>query len=146
MPLVFRGIGFGELEGKGVFLGWILRVWVCKNLVISPWHGVEWGCQDLISYESHRMNRVFSVWLIHNQTLIKSLFQRKNTLLPKLKLLTLKSDRRCGQNRDFRTHLKRLCRETVCFSKKDDMHYGIIKAYIFLRNEFGSLVKVEHTF
>ncbi|WP_109745086.1 IS1 family transposase [Arcicella aurantiaca] len=22
-------------------------------------------------------------------------------------------------NRDFRTHLKRLCRETVCFSKKD---------------------------
>jgi insertion element IS1 protein InsB len=50
------------------------------------------------------------------------------------------------RNRDFRTHLKRLCRETVCFSKKDDMHYGIIKAYIFLRNKFGSLVKAEHTF
>ncbi len=38
------------------------------------------------------------------------------------------------KNRDFRTHLKRLCRETVCFSKKDDMHYGIIKAYIHYRN------------
>ncbi len=38
------------------------------------------------------------------------------------------------RNRDFRTHLKRLARETVCFSKKDDMHYGIIKAYINYRN------------
>ncbi len=38
------------------------------------------------------------------------------------------------KNRDFRTHLKRLCRETVCFSKKDDMHYGVIKAYIHYRN------------
>jgi len=38
------------------------------------------------------------------------------------------------RNRDFRTHLKRLCRETVCFSKKDDMHYGIIKTYIEYRN------------
>ena len=38
------------------------------------------------------------------------------------------------RNRDFRTHLKRLCRETVCFSKKDDLHYGFIKAYIFKRN------------
>jgi len=38
------------------------------------------------------------------------------------------------KNRDFRTHLKRLCRETVCFSKKDDMHHGIIKAYIHYRN------------
>jgi insertion element IS1 protein InsB len=38
------------------------------------------------------------------------------------------------RNRDFRTHLKRLCRETVCFSKLDDMHFGIIKAYIALRN------------
>ena len=50
------------------------------------------------------------------------------------------------RNRDFRTHLKRLCRETVCFSKKDDMHYGIIKTYIHLRNKFMSLVKTEHTF
>jgi len=24
--------------------------------------------------------------------------------------------------------------------------YGIIKAYIFLKNKFGSLVKAEHTF
>ena len=38
------------------------------------------------------------------------------------------------RNRDFRTHIKRLCRETVCFSKKDDLHYGFIKAYIFKRN------------
>lgn len=38
------------------------------------------------------------------------------------------------RNRDFRTHLKRLCRETVCFSKRDDMHFGIIKAYIMFRN------------
>ncbi|MBC7651088.1 MAG: hypothetical protein H7101_05000 [Deinococcales bacterium] len=32
-----------------------------------------------------------------------------------------------GRNRDFRTHLKRLARKIVCFSKKDDMRYGIIK-------------------
>jgi IS1 family transposase len=38
------------------------------------------------------------------------------------------------RNRDFRTHLKRLYRKTVCFSKKDDMHYGIIKPYIQYRN------------
>ena len=38
------------------------------------------------------------------------------------------------RNRDFRTHLKRLARKTVCFSKKDDMHYGIIKTYIQHRN------------
>lgn len=50
------------------------------------------------------------------------------------------------RNRDFRTHLKRLSRETVCTSKKDHMHDGIIKTYIFLRNKFGSLVKAEHTF
>jgi len=59
------------------------------------------------------------------------------------------------RNRDFRTHIKRLCRETVCFSKKgetvcfskkDDMHYGLLKAYVFIRNKFGSLVKTEHTF
>lgn len=50
------------------------------------------------------------------------------------------------QNRDFRTHLKRLSRETVCFSKKDDRHCRIIKGYIFLRNKFGSLVKLEHIF
>lgn len=37
-------------------------------------------------------------------------------------------------NKDFRTHLKRLCRETACFSKADDMHYGIIKTYIHYRN------------
>lgn len=50
------------------------------------------------------------------------------------------------RNRDFRTHLKRLCRETVCFSKKDDMHYGVIKAYIFLRNKFKNPIKTQHTF
>jgi insertion element IS1 protein InsB len=50
------------------------------------------------------------------------------------------------RNRDFRTHLKRLCRETVCFSKKDDMHYGIIKAYVFVRNKFKKFVKKKHTF
>ena len=38
------------------------------------------------------------------------------------------------RNRDFRTHFKRLCRETVCFSKIAEMHYGFIKAYIFKQN------------
>ena len=37
-------------------------------------------------------------------------------------------------NKDFRTHIKRLYRETACFSKADDMHYGIIKIYIHYRN------------
>ena len=38
------------------------------------------------------------------------------------------------QNLNFRTHLKRLARETLCSSKKDDMHYGLIKVYIHLKN------------
>jgi insertion element IS1 protein InsB len=38
------------------------------------------------------------------------------------------------QNLNFRTHLKRLCCKTICFSKKDDRHFGFIKAYIYLEN------------
>lgn len=38
------------------------------------------------------------------------------------------------QNLNFRTHIKRLCRKTICFSKKDDMHFGFIKAYIWQKN------------
>ena len=38
------------------------------------------------------------------------------------------------KNLNFRTHIKRLTRETICFSKKDDMHYGIIKTYIHKTN------------
>lgn len=38
------------------------------------------------------------------------------------------------QNLNFRTHIKRLCRRTICFSKKDDMHFGFIKAYIWAKN------------
>jgi insertion element IS1 protein InsB len=33
-------------------------------------------------------------------------------------------------NLNFRTHLKRLQRETICFSKADDMHYAVTKLYI----------------
>jgi insertion element IS1 protein InsB len=38
------------------------------------------------------------------------------------------------QNLNFRTHIKRLARKTICFSKKDDMHYGMMKAYIWHKN------------
>lgn len=34
------------------------------------------------------------------------------------------------QNLNFRTRLKRLQRETICFSKSDQMHYAVIKLYI----------------
>lgn len=33
-------------------------------------------------------------------------------------------------NLNFRTHLKRLQRETICFSKEDDMHDAVTKLYI----------------
>ena len=33
-------------------------------------------------------------------------------------------------NLNFRTHLKRLQRETICFSKADDMHEAVTKLYI----------------
>lgn len=33
-------------------------------------------------------------------------------------------------NLNFRTHIKRMQRETICFSKKDDMHYAVTKLYI----------------
>ena len=47
------------------------------------------------------------------------------------KKMTQKIER---QNLNFRTHIKRLVRKTICFSKKDDMHYGFIKAYINKKN------------
>lgn len=47
------------------------------------------------------------------------------------KIATQKIER---QNLNFRTHIKRLCRRTICFSKKDDMHFGFIKAYVSLKN------------
>jgi insertion element IS1 protein InsB len=31
---------------------------------------------------------------------------------------------------NFRTHLKRLQRETICFSKAEDMHEAVTKLYI----------------
>jgi IS1 family transposase len=33
-------------------------------------------------------------------------------------------------NLNFRTHLKRLHRETICFSKADDMHEAVTRLYI----------------
>jgi len=38
------------------------------------------------------------------------------------------------QNLNFRIHIKRLHRRAICFSKKDDMHFGFIKAYVHLIN------------
>ena len=33
-------------------------------------------------------------------------------------------------NLNLRTHIKRLTRKTICFSKKEDMHQNVIKIYI----------------
>jgi IS1 family transposase len=38
------------------------------------------------------------------------------------------------QNLNFRTHLKRLQRKTICFSKSDAMHEAMIKLYIDSHN------------
>jgi IS1 family transposase/transposase-like protein len=38
------------------------------------------------------------------------------------------------ENLNFRTHLKRLHRKTICFSRADDMHYAVIKLYITYTN------------
>jgi insertion element IS1 protein InsB len=38
------------------------------------------------------------------------------------------------QNLNFRTHLKRLHRRTICFSKSDEMHEAVIKLYIQQHN------------
>ncbi len=48
------------------------------------------------------------------------------------KLRTQKIER---QNLNFRTHNKRLARQTICFSKKDEMHYGSIKAFVKFYND-----------
>ena len=37
-------------------------------------------------------------------------------------------------NLNFRTHLKRLQRKTICFSKSDDMHYAVLSLYINYEN------------
>ena len=82
----------------------------CKALLKKLSHGIEKYCTDeWKSYKKH--------------------IQKEKHIVSKRK--TTHIERR---NRDFRTHLKRLCRKTVCFSKKDDMHYGIIKTYIQHRN------------
>jgi insertion element IS1 protein InsB len=38
------------------------------------------------------------------------------------------------QNLNFRTHLKRLHRRTICFSKSDEMHEAVLKLYIQQHN------------
>jgi IS1 family transposase/transposase-like protein len=38
------------------------------------------------------------------------------------------------QNLNFRTHLKRLQRRTICFSKSEEMHQAVIKLYINYSN------------
>jgi insertion element IS1 protein InsB len=38
------------------------------------------------------------------------------------------------QNLNFRTHLKRLNRRTICFSKSELMHDAVIKLYIYRTN------------
>src|SRR4051812_19652048 len=38
------------------------------------------------------------------------------------------------QNLNFRTHIKRLQRESICFSKSDEMHDAVIKLYIHHSN------------
>ncbi|EOU7577892.1 IS1 family transposase, partial [Shigella sonnei] len=37
-------------------------------------------------------------------------------------------------NLNLRTHLKRLTRKTICFSKSDDMHYKIIGWYLTINH------------
>jgi IS1 family transposase len=41
-------------------------------------------------------------------------------------------------NLNFRTHLKRLNRKTICFSKSEDMHKAVIKLYINYANSKAS--------
>lgn len=38
------------------------------------------------------------------------------------------------KNLNFRTHLKRMQRKTICFSKQPDMHEAVIKLYIHALN------------
>jgi insertion element IS1 protein InsB len=38
------------------------------------------------------------------------------------------------QNLNFRTHLKRLQRKTICFSKSEEMHDAVLKLYIYHSN------------
>jgi insertion element IS1 protein InsB len=38
------------------------------------------------------------------------------------------------KNLNFRTHLKRLQRRTICFSKSDEMHQAVLKLYIHALN------------
>jgi len=38
------------------------------------------------------------------------------------------------QNLNFRTHIKRLQRETICFSKSDEMYDAVLKLYIYHSN------------
>ena len=43
----------------------------------------------------------------------------------------------------FMTNLKRLCRRTIFFSKKDDMHFGFIKAYVWLKTPHSNSIHFE---
>jgi IS1 family transposase/transposase-like protein len=84
------------------------------------------SCKALLKKSSH----------LHIETYCTDSWKSYKKHIPKEKHIISKKktthiERR---NRDFRTHLKRLARKTVCFSKKDDMHYGIIKTYIQHRN------------
>lgn len=43
------------------------------------------------------------------------------------------------QNLNFRTHLKRLQRKTICFSKSEEMHDAVLKLYIHHCNLYPHL-------
>ena len=68
---------------------------------------------------------------------IKKLYTARRTHYLKKKTTHIERSKR-----DFRTHLKRLTRKTGCFLKKDDMHYSIIKTYIY---NTETLLKMRHT-
>lgn len=38
------------------------------------------------------------------------------------------------KNLNFRTHIKRLQRRTICFSKSTEMHYNVLKLYVHALN------------
>ena len=102
------------------------------------WYAIERGRGQIVAWQNGKRDNATFAKLLEklNKFPIKSYstddWESYSSLLPAEKHYigkanTWKIERK---NLNFRTHLKRLCRRTICFSKSLEMHDKVIGIYI----------------
>ena len=97
----------------------------CKSGVLLAWQNGKRDnvtCEKLLKKMEHFPIRSYST---DNWESYASLLPTEKHFIGKAN--TWKIERK---NLNFRTHLKRLCRKTICFSKSEEVHDKLIGIYI----------------